>query len=87
MNEFNQLVELLKRTGLNRLNRDAVFVGLTREFGLEAVGRLVTEENDATFAQTLDGAVKGSRGSTEIYYHVHLTVARVFGSVDEDAFV
>lgn len=87
MNEFDELIELLKRAGLDRLNRDAVLVGFAGEFGLETVGRLVTKENNAAFAKTLDGSVKRSRSGAKINDHVNLTVTCVFGSVNENAFV
>ena len=87
VDEVDELVELLERAGFDRLNRDAVLVGFAGEFGLETVGRLVTKEHDAALAQTLNGAVEGSRGGAKINDYVHLTVARVFGSVNEDTFV
>lgn len=60
MDKLNEFVELLKRAGLYRLDSNAVFIGLAREFGQEAVSCLVAEKHNTTLAQTLNGPVEGS---------------------------
>lgn len=82
VDQIDQFFKLIDRSRLHRLDRDAVLVGLAREFWQETIGRFVTEEDDTTFTQTLDGAVQTAGCGAEIDHNIYLSVASIFGPVN-----
>ena len=87
MDEFDQFFELLERSGFNCLDSNTILFGLAGEFGKETVGRFVAEEDNAAFAQALDGSVKTARRRTKVDHHVHFAFASIFCAVDQDSLV